>query len=194
MLFGCVFIFLARIHKLRKWYPYLVVGILISIGAVLLISIETAVVHQLLHRKIYRLEIWNAVISNLDGHWLLGMGQATLFSNTAAGDSAAELTGLHLVGHPHSLYFSLLFHTGIVGLSVFIYAVTTLVIRSRKNFYYLLLVAIVLLLCLTDNPYLINREKEIWFIFWIPIGITYGVLAAREEKKNITNSARLNPI
>jgi len=194
MLIGCAVILLSKIDNLRKWYPYLAVGILISAIAVVFIYVETPVIHQLLHRNVYRLDMWNAVISNLDDHWLLGMGQATLFSDTAAGASAAEMTGLHLVAHPHSLYFSLLFHTGIIGLLLFFYAITTLVIRTRKNFYYLLLIAIVLLLCLTDNPYLINREKEIWFIFWIPVGLIYGVLAAREEERNRSDNNQMSPL
>jgi hypothetical protein len=173
--------FVMNIRSLKQYHLYILMACTGLIVALFFIGIQTDIVIDIFTRKFYRFEIWSAVINNMGGNWAYGFGQAAIFSSSPAGIAAAQLTGLPFIKHPHSLYFALLFHLGVVGTAIFIYAIIDLLRKSKRRINSIVLLVSVLLLCATDNTSIVDGPREIWFIFWLPIGIAAGMILHQQE-------------
>jgi hypothetical protein len=128
--------------------------------------------HFLWHRFVWMLdhgfsdrpEIWSAAFSDMGEAWLFGKGYLTPFS-------AAEHHWMH------SIYLATLRDGGVVGLLLLVSIVyQSFVILARRSIsgYGFLPVTMLFLAVLSqavDGDQLLQRPKEIWLLFWLPVGI-----------------------
>ena len=123
----------------------------------------------------YRLDIWFATFQNPPSPILFGEGAVTSFQDTPAGQSAYQKVG-YPVWHPHNLFISTYFFSGIVGFVLlflvlalaFFRIASSCVGRSVK----LLMAAFLLLVVLlnaSEGHRVVVSPDPIWALFWIPV-------------------------
>ncbi len=131
----------------------------------------------------YRDEIWEAVISRMDGHWWFGHG----IGAPLAGISIAG--GLNIVHNTHNLYLEVLYQTGLVGLSLLMAMMAGIVwrlLRSDERLAVLWLAVFVAMaaVMLVELRSFIGSPNLVWIWFWLPLG---GALAlGRRDANDIT--------
>ncbi len=124
----------------------------------------------------YRLSIWRYTIDRIAERPLFGHGLAADF-------------GMADIPFPHSLYFSALFYSGVVGfllLALLLAMILWGVIRLRSAPERVVLLALwvdILIGSLTDVGQITKGPAPLWYIFWLPVGLSIAAIywASRRE-------------
>lgn len=169
---------------LRGWTrTILVLGIIgavaVGVAAVILWNVPTAdlpaslggvmeMIRSNVNRPSYRLEIWQMTLSE----W----AKAPIFGWGAAAQADLALA----YRFPHSLYFSTLYYTGVVGAVLLVALLGHLALRvvrvrdPRERAFLAALFTLPAVAGLTDLSGLINGPGELWYILWLPVVIIIG--------------------
>ncbi|MCP5208699.1 MAG: O-antigen ligase family protein [Hahellaceae bacterium] len=123
----------------------------------------------------YRIEIWGAVLKTAPDYWLFGNGLASEFGATETG----QMVSLQSVAHPHNLWLSMLFYSGIIGVLLLLGLIMSLFVQCLRfeRYFRIICFALVLLLnalCFTDTYRLISSPQAMWLIFWLPVALLVG--------------------
>lgn len=111
-----------------------------------------------------RIDIWRAVIDQVQSSPLLGFGLQQA--------EAVEVGGIRFI-HPHSVYVTTLFHGGLLGLGgllLMIASVFVVDIHDRELLPARILLCLGLIYMVFDGYRLFSHPEELWLIFWLPIG------------------------
>jgi len=160
----------------RRVRTYLAGAAMVAVVGVGIVLLAPAVVDTAIQRiqdrgTSYRLEIWQASIAEIWHRPLLGHGiTATLRIQGEFGH------------HPHDLYLSALFYTGLVGLLLLLaglgWILRDLLKRpdSVDRRTCLALLVHLVLSGATDLSQITKGPGELWYIVWLPIAYTLGYL------------------
>lgn len=130
-----------------------------------------------LERETYRVEIWqDAWLKSRDrlvlGH---GWGDDTLFSDRFS--------------HPHNLHLSNLFYAGLPGLALGISTIVGAIllafsIRDQDGrALALAAVVLVILSTLAHGSLPISKPNVLWYSFWAPLALLWGLVCRSEEQR-----------
>ena len=121
----------------------------------------------------YRLAIWQATISNLD------IWQALFGNGMGSNDDITFESRTFL--HPHSLYLSIIFETGLVGLFLSLTMIfltgRVLWVSDQKEaalFFSILVLGVVSFIF--DSHELIDKVDHKWLLLWSPIGFSIALV------------------
>lgn len=179
-LFGFILCLIVLLLLKRRATRYWGIALLALLAAGAAAATETQLLASMIDRgDSYRLEIWSAIIGQWRGFWLTGVGIATPFPASEAGQAARGVTGI-TIAHPHNILISMWLFVGIPGVLLF----SGFVLHVLKKIWCGLAspwrglgVAILLVtmaLCFTDTYRLISSPRPIWIIFWLPLGFLLG--------------------
>jgi hypothetical protein len=107
----------------------------------------------------YRLDLWQDALSHLNSisSWLTGINHEK------------KILYIGRFSHPHSAYFSILTHTGLVGsISFFIFSCSYFIqgIKSKSPYFIISLLGWAALL--TTSNGIIVSPNPVWIYFWLP--------------------------
>lgn len=154
----------------------------IGIAGAAVVALVPQVVLSLATRPSYRMEIWKFTLGRVAERPWTGHGLAAYLG------LSSKFT------FPHSLYFSTLFYSGIVGLALLLTVIAWvtwgLVKITRATKQPLLLAIWVLALCggLTDLGQVTEGPGPLWIFFWLPLALACAVLsgAAYEPRLSVS--------
>ncbi len=156
----------------------LVIGV-VALGAILANEVSRA---WLLPRgDSFRLEIWAYAIEATwtDARWF---GFGILTPDQIPVDD-------RLFSHPHSMYVSVFFQGGLIGLALFVY-LTVAALKLLIQEYHLPsaklalgLLAMALSSYLLDGHELVDKVGETWFLYWLAVGLALGIQWSRFEEQ-----------
>lgn len=189
--FGFVSCLVVLLLLKKRPAPYCGIALLALLAGVAVAAAETPLFASMIERgDSYRLEIWSAVIGQWRGFWLTGVGIATPFPASEAGQAAREATG-HIIAHPHNLIISMWFFAGIPGLLLFFGFVFNVFSKVWSEFLSpwrglgLAIMLLTMALCFTDTYRLISSPRPMWIIFWLPIGFLLGWSVALHNRPKV---------
>lgn len=123
-------------------------------------------------------EIWSAVLSGMESHWLTGYGLLTSLE-------PVRLSSGQIVHNTHNVYLEILYQTGLFGLAAYIVVVLSAIIvllKSRKlkdyNHGSMLalsaLVAVSIVMTTELNSW-IHTPNVLWQLLWVPLAYALSV-------------------
>jgi O-antigen ligase len=121
----------------------------------------------------FRLDIWSTVIRDV-------VNENLFFGKGIVTPDQLVIDGITF-DHPHSMYVSVLFQGGLVGLILFgvlIFSTFQSLISSYEQQSAKLGIGLLttgLVSYLVDGHELIDKVGETWFLFWLPVGIALGL-------------------
>ena len=124
----------------------------------------------------FRPGIWRQVLSDMDGHWLLGHGYL-LDPHVRAYDQ--------VFNHAHNSYLASLRDGGVIGLGLLLGILCTAlwwalaIMRTRGERIYLALLLYGMACIFMDFDRLLVHPKEMWLFFWTPIALVMATHARR---------------
>ena len=127
----------------------------------------------------FRPGIWQSVIESMQGHWLQGYGYLVSQKVHAYGK---------VFDHAHNNYLASLRDGGLPGLSLMLAFLgvalwwSVSLYRDKGNRIYLALLLYGLTCIAMDFDRLLTHPKELWFYFWLPIGL---IMAAYPNTRSI---------
>ena len=174
LLLGAVALLLA--HRVRSPGRYLLLlgsGAALLLALLLLALLDPDLERWLLPRgDSYRLVIWRETLERLAAQPVFGLGILT------ADNVTLPPYEFH---HPHSLYLSVAFQAGAVGLLLFIFLLVR-VVRELLRYYEhsdakfaLGLLGLALPAYTLDGHELIDKISDVWFLIWLPVAIALGL-------------------
>lgn len=176
ILVGVYVYFLASIVPDRQRFLATLVATMVLLGTGFLAVIGDEAMRGLLTPRgtSYRLDIWQETISRVvsEGSLLFGLGVITP-DQIQVGDIEFR--------HPHSLYLSVFFQGGLIGVGLVgalaIWTVRVLIehYANRDAKLGLGLFSIALLGYLLDGHELIDKVSDMWFLFWLPVALALGL-------------------
>jgi O-antigen ligase len=116
----------------------------------------------------FRPGIWQSVIENMQGHWLLGYGYLVNEEVQAYGK---------VFDHAHNSYLASLRDGGLPGLALMLAFLgvalwwSVSLYREKGNRIYLALLLYSMTCIAMDFDRLLTAPKELWLYFWLPIGL-----------------------
>jgi O-antigen ligase len=122
-----------------------------------------------------RLWGWQASLEKIREHWLLGYGMRSAFA--VALDDPRYIEIGEPFWHPHNVFLSVWYQAGLIGLALLLALLALLMRKLRplledpQTLYWSCIFIFVLLICLVDNPTLIDRPAEPWIWFWLPLAV-----------------------
>lgn len=131
--------------------------------------------HELKQGVSHRDLIWNNWAEHLSEFWLMGAGAGAELNFTFPPPFKFSVL------HAHSLYLQLWYEYGIVGISLFVLLLTSLlwkgwVCRSQPLARLGLALLVFALIAMVSDIYAIfHRPSPYWVVFWFPVGILLGV-------------------
>ena len=168
---GAAGLFLLLITNTRRSW------ILVILGSVSLLVIFFTFYTQLVNEHDIGVNgrdlIWNYYFSVLDNFWLWGAGAGTEFYFKFP-------NGFEVI-HAHSLYLQLWYEYGILGISLFVALLLSLLWKgwqcreqpiARLG---LALLVFAMVAMISDVYAVFHRPSPYWVIFWFPVGILLGV-------------------
>ncbi|MEE1949582.1 O-antigen ligase family protein [Pseudomonas alcaligenes] len=165
----------------RKAYWLLGLGLILSLAMIYLFWPELQLERA---RGVTGREfIWRAWFERLGAFWLWGSGAGAAFHFTFPEGSL--LAGQDFF-HSHSLYLQLWYQYGIVGVSLFLAFVLSLLwkgwqCREQPMARLGLALLIFALIAMVSDIYAIfHRPSPYWVVFWLPVGILLGVQKRRQ--------------
>ncbi len=123
-----------------------------------------------------RLQIWHDALAQISTHPLIGAGFGSPMQFTTSGG---------LFTHPHSVYLSVTWYGGIVGLclllAMLVAAYRECIFAGRQHGNYLALALLVYssLCVLVDYSEVMSFPRDIWVQFWLAIALAGGVAIKR---------------
>jgi O-antigen ligase len=179
----CVLIFAWRVRDRQRFVAAMIVlAVLASVLLLTLVSTGTGLEVLLPRGDSFRLDIWSNILSDMrDGPLLFGKGILT---------PDHIMVGAKEFQHPHSMYVSVFFQGGLVGLVLYMaligWTVSELLTgygdRSAKLALGLLSMA--LTSYFLDGHELIDKVGETWFLFWLPMSIALGLAWSRRLRSD----------
>ncbi len=128
-----------------------------------------------------RFEIWELLLADVKGRWLLGVGVDGRDLSTLLGDLGA---------HAHSLYFSVYYRGGVVGLALLCLLLLTMAQKvyrlgvRNSSFFLTAMLSFVLIVSIADLGDLFWRPTYLWMYFWLPIGLLLGESMRHVERQS----------
>ncbi len=120
----------------------------------------------------FRLWGWRQTLEKISEHWILGYGIRADFEVSWVGTPYE--TSPPEFFHPHNLFLSVWYQTGIIGL-LLTFSMLGLIVRkihqrwhAPEIRYFSCMLIFVLVACLVDSPTLIDRPSDAWLWFWLP--------------------------
>lgn len=170
------------LQNTRRGYYLAAAGIITLI--ILSILGWDRLIFEIQERKLSnRGQIWEYFLNVMDGHWIAGYGLGTPFRYIWP-------DGQTISPHAHSLYLQQIYDSGIVGLSLLLLGVTTILHKSwklRKNPWIKLVFPVFifgLIAALTDIERIFTRPNIYWTVFWLPVGILLAAKPCKEDPAN----------
>ena len=171
---GAVYILSIVVRDRQKF-----VAVVISMG-VLAVVVLTALLMEETTRDLllpratsYRMDIWMAVLERvMSENPLFGLGIGTVDHVFVAG---------YEFNHPHSLYFSVFFQGGLLGLGMFLLLIGWTLRVLLQHYGHadarlaLGLFTIAIVGYLLDGHELIDKVSDMWFVFWLPVALAVGL-------------------
>jgi O-antigen ligase len=121
----------------------------------------------------FRPDIWGAIASKvINANPWIGLGVLT--------ENNVVVDGIEFL-HPHSLYLSVFFQGGLVGVTLLILVLVGTLRVLFENYetsnakLALAILGIALPAYLLDGHELIDKVGSTWFLFWLPVGISLGL-------------------
>lgn len=124
----------------------------------------------------FRPGIWEAVIADMSGHWLLGLGYL-VDTHVQAYDMVFD--------HAHNSYLATLRDGGLVGLALLLAMLGTAlwqaakIWRERNERIYLALLLYGMTCISMDFDRLLVQPKEMWLYLWLPLALVAAAYAGR---------------
>lgn len=134
------------------------------------------IILQSLSRRSHRTEIWSLAWDLIQRKPWFGYGLQANFPYGYAGV------------HPHNLFISTWYYTGIFGAVLLVATTIAALINLYKNRHQplglagLLLLAHGIVACLTDQGQLMKSPAPLWFIFWWGVAIAYSFNCQKMQK------------
>ncbi|MBA57987.1 MAG: hypothetical protein CMQ40_02325 [Gammaproteobacteria bacterium] len=177
--FLCLFLSAVVLLGLKKNRLLLVISVfgaatLLLIGVIYFYSPSWETVGSLLPREdSYRFGIWKTVITNIDG-WALLFGSGMGTDDNVYYDNQMFL-------HPHSLYLSIIFETGLLGLLLYglVFFQVAKALWSAKAREAALILSVLFFGSVSfvfDSHVLVDKIDHKWILLWYPLGVSLGVL------------------
>jgi O-antigen ligase len=149
-------------------FTILLLGVMVAdIGQDWLVNISRS------HTLDLRLWGWRQTLQQISEHWILGYGVRAPFSVSWVGTPYEAISPEFY--HPHNLFLSIWYQTGIIGLSLML-CMLSLIARklhtlwfAREIRYFSCIFIFILVACLVDRPALIDRPSHAWLWFWLPL-------------------------
>ena len=163
-------------RNLIFWVPLTVLGFIGSLWVLLPEQYTDWFLKMMTDRGLsYRPEIWASVLKNTSSDWIVGIGAATDFVDTAAGAALRSELGQVFL-HTHNIFLELWIKGGIVALVMLLgtiyfilkcLAYSSCSVRSK-------LVAVSILLTFimvnfTDTARLLSSPAADWVLLWLPL-------------------------
>lgn len=188
----CLMVLLLLQSRLSRYWSAALLAVLVAGGVA---ASETSLFESMIARgDSYRFEIWSTIIEHWRSFWLTGVGIATPFPSSEAGQAVRDATGQMIV-HPHNIFISMWFFAGIPGLLLFVGFIVHLLTRLWRGAegpargVAISIVLVIMALCFTDTYRLISSPRPIWIIFWLPLGFLLGwSVACRSQPEAVRNS------
>ncbi|MGE0625200.1 MAG: O-antigen ligase family protein [Pseudomonadales bacterium] len=174
---GGVAIYLVALRvRDRQQFTTTVVSLGVIFGILLLTLVAGDSIRELiLPRGVsYRPDIWQETLNRIvgEGGMMLGLGIGT--------PDRVVVDGVEF-SHPHSLYLSVLFQGGVIGLSL-LFSLIMFTISNLLRSYderdaklALGLFGVALLGYVLDGHELIDKVSDMWFLFWFPVALALGL-------------------
>ncbi|MCB1684713.1 MAG: O-antigen ligase family protein [Pseudomonadales bacterium] len=149
-------------------------GLILAVLLGALLSVEETRELLLPRGVSHRPDIWTAALTRIfDGGIWFGLG-----INTPDAIRVGDL----VFDHPHSLYVSILWQGGILGLLLFATLIIWTLQGLIRNYGHsdaklgLSLFSVALTGYLLDGHEFIDKVSDVWFLFWLPVAICLGLL------------------
>lgn len=121
----------------------------------------------------FRLGIWTEFLMQIAESPIVGLGITT---------NDDVLMGEHVIQHPHSMYLSVLFQGGLIGLTLYLIVLFKVVKELLAHIHTeadaqlgigILMLAMVAYMI--DGHELIDKVGSTWFLLWLPVAIAIGL-------------------
>ncbi len=128
----------------------------------------------------FRPGIWAQVVSDMQGHWLLGKGYLT--------DPHVQAYE-RVFNHAHNSYLATLRDGGVVGLALLLALLGTALVqavallRSRGERLYLALLLYGMTCIFMDFDRLLVHPKEMWLFLWLPLALIAAAYPRRADDR-----------
>lgn len=187
----------------------IVIGAVASIALCLgVLAISSPLLEQMVGRGVsYRLDIFLSVIQFPPSTPWVGIGSAADFTQSPAGANLQSELGL-AIEHPHNLFLSTYYQSGIIVAAVFLALIVGLLLRIKASGFSrsvqvaaLAWFATVLLLNTSDGASIVVRPSGEWMFFWFPFSFLAGLFSsagkarfasAGNHDSSVTREAALN--
>ena len=189
----CVGLFYLLINKQYKSLFYFTLTLFVSISIVLFFYPDIA--EKAIYRSgfSYRPQIWLMTLSHIVDNPLFGHGSGSDFKYLVTQTFNNRSSSI-IVSHPHNLYLTILYYSGLTGLLLYFFVLmeTLIKIKKYKYDYLVWLVAGLLVFSLVEQiaeiANIVIKPNEYYTIIWLPIGILLGRITHEKNKKNRINS------
>lgn len=111
----------------------------------------------------FREIIWQYTLSENIDHILIGNGYQT--------ESVMIINSLLTVNHPHSLFVSTIYYTGLIGFSLLVLVISRCIMNEKSSTGLILLMYSFVVFSVDGNQ-LVDKNQLVWLLFWLPIALT----------------------
>lgn len=177
-----------------------VVGSLVVIAALLgFLAVSSPLVESMIDRGAsYRIDIFKSVFRNPPESLLMGIGSSADFSSSPAGIVLKRITGVN-IEHPHNLFLSVYYQSGILALLVLLTLIGCLFFRivlgshpGELRFVAATLLVTVILLNMPDGARIVARPSSDWMYFWFPFAFLMGMFSGHHSKNTARQGRAVN--
>lgn len=130
------------------------------------------------HSFSYRPGIWQQVVSDMEGHWLFGVG---LLSDPTVFAYDQDFN------HAHNAYLATLRDGGLLGLFLMLAMLAVAALWAARLYFkrgeliYLALLLQGMVFITMDFDRLLVFPKELWLFFWLPVALIMGVYPGSDK-------------
>jgi len=121
----------------------------------------------------FRLGIWTEFLRQIAASPIFGLGITT---------NDDVLMGEHMIQHPHSMYLSVLFQGGLIGLTLYLIVLFKVVKELLAHIHTeadaqlgLGILMLAMVAYIIDGHELIDKVGSTWFLLWLPVAIAIGL-------------------
>ncbi|MEX1228064.1 MAG: O-antigen ligase family protein [Marinobacter sp.] len=177
-----IMLFVMVLHlDLRKRSFVKVVASIVFFIVVIFGTLSPLVDNMLERGTSYRLDIFEATVEYPPDSILFGTGSAALFEQSPAGKVLKEKADVR-IEHPHNLFLSVYYFSGIFSLFAFLLIIMILIARiinsTESNAFIssgLALLFLAIMLNTTDGSRIVAPPSADWMFFWFPFAFLCGV-------------------
>lgn len=195
IIYTIIMLFVMVLHLDLRKRSFVKIAASVVFFLVVIFGMLSPLVDNMLERGAsYRLDIFQATIENPPESFFFGTGSAASFEDSPAGKVLREETNVR-IEHPHNLFLSVYYFSGIFALLCLFSIIITLIARiinnSESNAFIssgLALLFLAIMLNTTDGSKIVAPPSADWMFFWFPFAFLCGVFYSGHD-----GGARLSP-